>query len=442
MKKIFEKARKASVWIGALFIIIISSIFFLTIPYQFNLIKEDSLKKVYYVDNISDAHQTIIDKFNIKYKGEIEVIPVNLPFNKFTTNDRKAILTRSLRNRSDGIDIFAVDLIWIPRFSKWSYPLEKDIDQGIISRFNDIAIEACYQDESLLAFPLFLDMGVLYYRKDLINQFEDGAELEDKIKKSLTWNQFIELGKRFENSPSPYYIFPGGNFEGMLCTYHEMLSIDAGNKIFYNQPYNLLTDQSQRALNQMVNFIYKYKFSPVEVTNFDGFSAYMYGYNHDAVFLRGWIGFHKHYREFLTDTSKITNMRLAPLPHFEGNNSSSVFGGWSLMISKFSNQKEEALKFIRFLFEKENQIILYEKGGYLPVNTEVYSDSSFMQKHSELENLMEIMAWAKHRPLLSNYTSLSEIITNNFHKALRGEVNVNNALIQANQEINNHLEQK
>ncbi|MCB9248620.1 MAG: hypothetical protein H6613_08765 [Ignavibacteriales bacterium] len=70
----------------------------------------------------------------------------------------------------------------------------------------------------------------------------------------------------------------------MLCTYHEMLSIDAGNKIFYNQPYNLLTDQSQRALNQMVNFIYKYKFSPVEVTNFDGFSAYMYGYNHDAVF--------------------------------------------------------------------------------------------------------------------------------------------------------------
>ena len=438
MKKILEKARKVSVWFGALFIIIISSIFFLTIPYQFNLIKEDATKKVYYVDNISIAHQTIINKFNNKYKGEIEVIPVNLPFNKFTTNDRKAILTRSLRNRSDGIDIFAVDLIWISRFSKWSYPLEKDIDKSIIGRFNDIALEACYQNENLLAFPLFLDMGVLYYRKDLINQFKDGAVLEDKIKKSLTWDQFIDLGKRFKDSPNPYYIFPGGNFEGMLCTYHEMLSIEQSNEIFYNHPYNLLTHSSERALNQMVDFIYKYKFSPVEVTKFDDFSAYMHGYNSDAVFLRGWIGFHKHYREFLADTTKIKNMRLAPLPHFEGNKSSSVFGGWSLMISKFSNQKEEALKFIRFLFEKENQIILYEKGGYLPVNTEVYSDSLFMNKHSELENLMEIMTWAKHRPLISNYTRLSEIITNSFHKALRAEMNVSNALIQANEEINSN----
>lgn len=440
MKKIIDLIRNAPVWVGAIIIIIVSVVFFLTIPFQYDLIEEEKSQKVYYVDNISEAHQEIIDKFNVLYKDEIEVIPVNLPFSKFTTNDRKSILTRSLRNRSDGIDIFAVDLIWISRFSKWSHPLENDIDQSIINRFNDIALEVCYQDENLLAFPMFIDMGVLFYRKDLINQLEDGEEIEAKIKKSITWKEFIQLGKRFESSDSPYYIYPGGDFEGMLCNYHEMLSKEQSENIFYQTPINLQTDYSSRALQQMVDFIYKYKFSPPEITNYDDFSAYVNGYENNAVFQRGWIGFPKHYKEYLTDTTKIENMQIAPLPHFEGNKSSSVFGGWSLMISKFSQRKEEALKFMQFLFEKENQIILYEKGGYLPVNTEVYSDSVFMSKNKELKSLIEIISWAKHRPFLANYTKVSEIMSKQFHKALRKEISVKDAINIVNEEINSQKE--
>jgi len=436
VKKIIDVIRNAPVWVGAILIIIASIFFFLTIPYQYELIETKEAKKVYYVDGISDAHQEIIDKFNVLYKDEIEVIPVNLPFSEFTTNDKKSILTRSLRNRSDGIDIFAVDLIWISRFSKWSHPLENDIDSNIISKFNDIAIEACYQNENLLAFPLFLDMGVLYYRKDLINELPDGAEIESKLKKSITWKEFIELGKRFNNSGNPFYIFPGGDFEGMICNYHEMLSKDQSDKIFLENPFNLHTDYSSRALQQMVDFIYKYKFTPTNVTDYDDFTAYINGYEKNAVFQRGWIGFPKHFKEYLKDTTKIKNMHLAPLPHFEGNKTSSVFGGWSLMISKFSERKEEALKFILFLFEKENQIILYEKGGYLPVNTDVYSDSLFMAKNEELKTLIEIIPWAKHRPFIENYTRLSKIMSKQFHKALRSEITVSEALDKVNEKIN------
>jgi multiple sugar transport system substrate-binding protein len=32
------------------------------------------------------------------------------PFQKFSTNERKELLTRSLRSKSDRIDIFSVDL--------------------------------------------------------------------------------------------------------------------------------------------------------------------------------------------------------------------------------------------------------------------------------------------------------------------------------------------
>ncbi|MCK5075711.1 MAG: hypothetical protein KAR38_05015, partial [Calditrichia bacterium] len=77
--------------------------------------KEQIATKVYFVDNISDAHVVLIDKFNREYEGEIEIVPVNLPFAKFSTNERKELLARSLRSKNDGIDIFAVDLIWVPR---------------------------------------------------------------------------------------------------------------------------------------------------------------------------------------------------------------------------------------------------------------------------------------------------------------------------------------
>ena len=105
------------------------------------------------------------------------------------------------------------------------------------------------------------------------------------------------------------------------------------------------------------------------------------------------------------------------------------------MVSKFSDKKEEALEFIRFLFEKQNQITLYEKGGYLPVNSEVYEDSLFMKRNPELKIIIEILSWSKHRPFLKNYTQISEILASNFHKALRKEISVDEALTKANFEI-------
>jgi len=88
--------------------------------------------KIYFADNISIAHEALIKRFNETYRGEIEVVPINLPFSKFSTNERKELLARSLRSRSDLIDVFAVDLIWVPRFAKWCEPL--DIHIGMQGR--------------------------------------------------------------------------------------------------------------------------------------------------------------------------------------------------------------------------------------------------------------------------------------------------------------------
>jgi len=435
LRKISELIKKSPFWFITILVSLFSILFFIYLPFEISIFPENPVRKLYYIDNISDAHLKIIKKFNEKYKNEIEVIPVNLPFYHFTTNDRKEILTRSLRSRSDGIDIFAVDLIWIPRFAKWGYAMDRRFSEKIINNVNQGVLKACYHNKNLVAFPLFLDIGVLYYRKDLIRQLPDAEIVEKKIQTSLTWEEFISLGNRFRNSPNPYYIFTGSNFEGMMCCYHEMLSNGESENIFYSSNINLNNDSSRRALQLMVNLIHKYKFSPFEVTHLDEYKSYIYANEKNAVFLRGWVGYHKQYKAFLQDTSNVSNMEIAPLPHFEGNTTSGVFGGWSLMISKFSNRKEEALKFINFMFEKENQKILYEFGGYLPINLEIYRDSLYLINHKELDQIQKLLVWGKHRPFLDNYTRLSEIMSRHFHKALQEKISVDEALNSATAQI-------
>jgi len=198
-----SKIKESPIWFITILISVISIIFFIYLPFQIDMSSETSIKKLYYIDNISEAHLKIIKKFNEKYKNQIEVVPINLPFYHFTTNDRKEILTRSLRSRGDGIDIFAVDLIWIPRFAKWGYTMDRSFDERTLTEVNQMALRACYHNNNLVAFPLFLDIGVLYYRKDLIQSMPDGNAIEEKIQNSLTWDEFISLGKHFKSHIGP-----------------------------------------------------------------------------------------------------------------------------------------------------------------------------------------------------------------------------------------------
>lgn len=444
-------------WVIALLCSIISFLFLLFSSFSTSFFQGSYVKKVFYVDNISEGHLKIIQKFNELHKGSIEVVPVNLPFYDFTTDDRKEIIARALRSRSDGVDIFAVDLIWIPRFAKWAYPMTGRFDSASLGRISETALEACRLNGSLVAFPLYLDEGVLYYRRDIIRSLPGGPSTEKRILSGLTWEEFTRLGRQYQAAPlkgdrakGPFYIFPGGEYEGMLCCFQEMLSLEESDNMFRGiggradtlspvtaeSQVDIKTKPAERALQMMVDFIHSYKFSPDQVTTFDEPASYIYAMEHDAVFLRGWAGFHTQYRDLLSDTSKIADMDIAPLPHFDGHTTSSVFGGWCLMVSKFSERKEEALKFIEFMFQKENQEILYEDGGYLPVNKEVYKDSAFLGAHPRLGQASKLQKWGRHRPFLENYTELSGIMARYFHQALSRELSVKEALVASSNQIN------
>jgi ABC-type glycerol-3-phosphate transport system substrate-binding protein len=135
------------------------------------------------------------------------------------------------------------------------------------------------------------------------------------------------------------------------------------------------------------------------------------------------------------DTAKLAAIGRAALPHIGNGSPASVFGGWNLMISRYSPNKSAALIFLKFLFEKDTQIMMYEAGGYIPVNIDVYADTTFMNRHPELVYYRQLLEHGLHRPPFTDYTKISDIISHFVHRALTGELTVDAALRNASEMI-------
>ena len=389
--------------------------------------------QIYFADNISRSLQLVIEEFNRLHRGAIEVVPVDLPFDKFSTNERKELLARSLRSKSEKLDVFAVDLIWIPRFARWSEPLEKYFTQEERERLLASALGPCYYDSSLVAAPLYGDIGLMYYRRDIIRRLPDADAVERRLQQSITWDEMIDLRRRLHYENKPFYIYQAKAYEGLVCNFFE-LAVERQPDFLEGKTIPLTSPAAEEALAMMTGLVQK-NISPMRVTELDENLSYAYMLDNDAVFVRGWPNFVENYRRFYPDAKKLATIGRAALPHYEGQQPASVFGGWNLMVSKSSAKKEASVEFIRFLQSDHAQRLMFEHGGYLPVVNSLYRDSSLLRSHPELMMYSQLLRRGVHRPVLEEYTRTSDIIAHFVHLAISQEMSVKDALRRADEMI-------
>ncbi len=423
-----------------LFMIAISlSLVFYLVPIRQNSTLHHNTR-IYLADNITPAHQKIIDLFNRRYRGSMEIVPVNLPFTKFNTNERKELIARTLRNGNSRIDVFAVDQIWVPRFAKWAEPLSRYFSRREIAQVFSPALSTCYHENILVGIPLHIDIGLMYYRKDLLAGLPDAAGLEERIRDSMTWEEFIDLGSRFDRG-RPFYVFQGENYEGLVLNLLEVLA-GSDNGLVEDGQLSLNRPEVVNSCQLLVDLIHKYGLSPGAVTSFNESATYAYALSHDVPFFRGWPGFLKEIAGYPGGSEKAELLGIAALPHFRGNQAASAYGGWNLMVSKHSSKKDEAALFLKFILSEEAQKILYETAGYLPVLNSLYTEQDYIDQHPELVFFRKLLERGIHRPVAPDYTKMSGILSAYLHKALKKEITVREALSRAESDMDNrHISQ-
>lgn len=292
---------------------------------------------------------------------------------------------------------------------------------------------SCTYDNVLVAMPMYIDVGLMYYRKDIIHRLPNSDSIERRLQESITWDEMAALRKQLNYGNKPFYIFQAKDYEGLVCNFFE-LAVSRDPDFLKNNSMLLTSSTAQNALSMMVRFV-KTNVTPIAVTEFDENLSYTYMLDHNGVFVRGWPNFIENYQRFYPDTVKLSNVGRAPLPHFKGKQPTSVLGGWNLMVSKSSTKKEAAVEFIRFLQSDRIQRILFERAGYMPIINSVYQDSIFLVSHPELTFYKRIMQHGFHRPALVEYTKTSDIISHFAHLAIKQELSVKEALQRANEMI-------
>lgn len=425
-------------WVYFLFLLaIFLSLILYLFPFQGDWNVRENVVKVYFADNITDAHLGIIKRFNELHQGKIEVIPVNLSDSEFNTNERKELITRTLRSRSNRVDVFALDQIWMPRFAKWAEPLSNFFTPEEIEQIISPALSTCMYKGKLYGIPFFIDVGVLYYRQDLISRLPGAAELEKKIGGGITWDELLEIRNNYF-SLKPIYLFQGDAYEGLICNFLEIL----GGFTQSNESINILNLNDERMLTAarfMIDLIYKYQIVPECATEFNELETFHYALRYDVPFFRGWPPILKSVSVLPQDSSKLKFLRIAPLPHFDGYSSASSIGGWNLMIPRQSSVKKEAITFIKYTILEEAQRIIYETAGLLPVLKTFYKNDSLRVLYPDLQYYGKLIENGVCRPAHPDYTRISDILSINLNKALKKECSVSDAFSKAQEKINELL---
>ncbi len=396
--------------------------------------EENEPVKIYFVDNISKAHKIIIDKFNKLHAGKIKVVPIDIPFYKFSTNERKELLIRSLRSESKRIDIFAADLIWVNRFAKWAEPLEKYFSQKELEKLLPKALETGKINGHLVASPFYVDVSVMYYRKDLLSELPEWKKTEKEIVNSVTWKKFIELKKKTDFGKD-FYIFPADEYEGLICSFTDLVL--SRDKNFFNGNFSLTAEPAIKAAKLLSDLTNKYEISPKAIVDFREKNAYNYFLEHNALFLRGWWSFKNDTKNLDKFAGSDTLLGVARLPHFADCETGSTLGGWDLMLAQNSTHKKEAAEFIKFTLTEESQKILFETVSYLPVVKSLYSDEELLERYPDFAFSKQLLDEGFSRPKLPDYTKISDVVSHYLRLAIEGKISPETAMQKAQKQIEN-----
>jgi multiple sugar transport system substrate-binding protein len=124
------------------------------------------------------------------------------------------------------------------------------------------------------------------------------------------------------------------------------------------------------------------------------------------------------------------------LPHFQDHSSVSTIGGWHIAISRYSDAKEAAWEFIRFITSYESQKNLLLQIGWTPGRSDVYRDEEIIARIPHIQILEEALNHVATRPRLPYYSQVSDVVQRMVNNCLAGKMAPQEALETIQKEVN------
>jgi multiple sugar transport system substrate-binding protein len=360
-------------------------------------------------------------------------IPVRLIRQPTDSDQRRQGLVIPLKSQQSDPDVFLMDVVWIGQFvaSNWLEPLDSYVekDEFVLEPFFQRVVDLAdtYHD-TLFALPVYVDGGLLYYRKDLLQKYGYQTSPE-------TWEQIVEYSQgiqgqeRQHNSAFYGFVWQGAQYEGLVCAFLEFCaSNNGGLEEAVNIPENV------EALQLMYDLIHVYNISPPNIyTELKEEEVRIFFQQGNALFERNWpYAWQLHQAN---DSQVKDKVAISPLPKFENGKHASTLGGWHIGISLYSDMKEEAWELLKYITSYETEKNLVLNLGWNPGRKDIYDDEEVIEKFPHLIVLRDVFENAVARPNLPYYTQFSSILQRYVNACLSGDISAQDALDKAQEEI-------
>jgi trehalose/maltose transport system substrate-binding protein len=268
-----------------------------------------------------------------------------------STREQLALWRELLRTGASGPDVYTLDVIWPGILNENFIDLKPYFANEISGGFP--AITASYTvDNQLVAVPYDANIGLLYYRTDLLREYGYRGP-------PRTWDELepmaarIQAGERAKGKKKFWgFVWQGAATEALTCNALEWQAAEGGGQVIEkDKTISVNNPDAIRVWQRAARWVGSIS-PPGEVgyKEWDSLNVWIAG---DAAFMRNWtLG----YVDSQAAGSSIRNeFDVSLLPGGKAGRVGTL-GGTGLAVSRFSTHPREAIELVRYLISRDVQV--------------------------------------------------------------------------------------
>jgi multiple sugar transport system substrate-binding protein len=305
---------------------------------------------------------------------------------------------------SSPYDLVHLDVVWVPKFAAagWLLDLTDRIPKSELAKYLPGDVNGGMYEDRLYRVPWRTDAGMLYYRKDLLQQAglqppETFADLM-RISKNLKQKDAANWG----------YVWQGRQYEGVSAMFVEVLE---GNGGFWVNPDTKEVGLDKPEAIDAVRFLLstiQEGISPPGVTNYQEEEARRLFQNGNAVLMRNWP--YAFPLMNAADSPVRGKFAIKPMVHGAGHRSAACLGGWGWGIASTTKHPKDAWRLVQFFTKADTQRQYILRTGYLPSLRSLYNDPAILAKYPYFSQILDVLETSALRPPIAQYAQASDIL--------------------------------
>ncbi|MGJ3237560.1 MAG: ABC transporter substrate-binding protein [Anaerolineae bacterium] len=351
-------------------------------------------------------------------------ITVELNQSSASVTDLLAFYLTAFEAESSDLDVIRVDVIWPGQLADHLIDLSEMTPQEHIDAQLPALIENDTIDDRLVALPLRIGFGMLYYRTDLLEKYGYDAP-------PTTWEELEEMattiqeGERAEGNDEFWgYVWQGNAYEGLTTNALEWHVSETGDNFLTSDGEILVnTEAAVDAYERAASWVGT--ISPPGVVSYQEEDARAVWHTGNAAFMRNWP-----YAYVSSGESEdIPGFDVAPLPAGAAGTGASALGGWHIGVSRYSENPEAAAAFAVYMTSVENQKFYSIDTSSPPAALELYDDPDIQEAMPFASpDIVEITTARPSNFARDQYNAVSTLYFSAVHSILTGQEDADVAL--------------